>query len=282
MSTTRSFQKIKRPPRKARAGMLARAIDAAVELVNPAAGARRAFDRMAAARAHDAAERTRGSATRKKIRKSPDRQLAEDLEELREVSRDLVRNDGHAQAVLDKRVEHVVGSTGLHPMPQATAKETGLDPETVREWNEACLSVFQQWATHWADATMHDTFAGLQGLMVRSKDRDGECFIHFVRRPLSETRELGLCLELVEPERIANPDGREDDEKFRQGVELDEFGGAKRYHVLVHHPDSNYTGSGSTETRAIDAFRNGRTNTIHWFDRTEIGQHRGRPLLSSV
>ena len=122
--------------------------------------------------AYPGASRGRLHADWNPVRTSADGELLEDLPELRARSRDLVRGDAHAAALIRTLEDNIVG-TGIRVQARTTAAETGLSESEVAAWNRACESVFNAWAQREADATGHATFWDLQRQVLRSMKADG-------------------------------------------------------------------------------------------------------------
>lgn len=204
-----------------------------------------------------------------------------DLPDLRARTRYLHQMDPHARAMIEQRVENVVG-TGLRPDPQATPEETGLDTEWVKQWNRACKRQFALWARKEADATEHQTFWGLQGLWFRHRLNDGEAFVHPVA-----IREAGrrstLALETVDPDRIVDPLVRASGVRIRSGIELGDRGQTEAYWITPSHPMDldAYEGGRTNNPERYRRVVDGRPNVLHMFGRHQAGQSRGFPLLGA-
>ena len=262
-------------------GRVSRFLDRVVEAVAPGVATSRYAARTRLSHYHDGADNRRGTANRSNPKGSADRALRGELDALRQASRDLYRNDATARGLVETRSDNVVGHTGMRAMPAATAERTGLGQDQVDEWNKACRGAWEHWACHEADATGHGSFASLQALALKAKDVDGEALLHVVSKDDPE-RVSAWCLEFIEPERLQNPDNGEDSKTQRQGVEIDNYGAAKAYHILRDHPDDPLTGNLTDVTDRVLARKGDRPNLIHWFSRDRVGQHRGTPLMSAV
>jgi capsid protein len=89
----------------------------------------------------------------------------------------------------------------------------------------------------------------------------------------------------VESDRLSNPAGVQDSKNLRSGIEIDSYGGAVAYHIRKTHPGDTYIGYGMESDDWLrvpvrTAF--GRMRVLHIHDKERTGQHRGKPLLTSI
>jgi lambda family phage portal protein len=257
------------------AGRIARLVDAAVGLVSPgiAHRMRKARLQSQALLAYEAATFTRTFPVQ--TSGSADSELLPDLQKLRDVSRNMVRDDAHAAAALGILEEAIVGA-GIRPQSSATPEATGLTAEACAAWRAACDAEWHRWAEQDADATRRGTFYDLQALALRCSIVDGEAIAHAV---------IGgdglIACELIDADRLQSP-GMVDRDRIRGGVELGNFGEAIAYHILPSHPDDTLLGARYTvQPVRIDAESNGITIMQHVFRRLRPGQTRGVPWLSA-
>jgi lambda family phage portal protein len=92
-------------------------------------------------------------------------------------------------------------------------------------------------------------------------------------------------MQLVEADRLSNPAGRQDSKTMRSGIEIDMYGAAVAYHLRKNHPGDVYMGFGLDaqdweRIPARTAF--GRQRVLHIHEKERTGQHRGKPLLTSI
>ncbi|MCA9418848.1 MAG: phage portal protein, partial [Candidatus Omnitrophica bacterium] len=89
----------------------------------------------------------------------------------------------------------------------------------------------------------------------------------------------------IEPDRLDNPDGNTIRVGFRKGIEVDEFGRAKRYWIRENHPNDAY-GSNFLASRKFTGIPArddaGRPNVIFGYNPTRPGQSRGYPEIGPV
>lgn len=216
---------------------------------------------------------------------SADADLEPDRALLIERSRDLCRNAPLARGAVNTVVTNVVG-TGL--TVQARIDREVLEPVfrgdagAADAWERAAEREFRLWSeSPDCDVTRTQNFAALQSLAFRSVLESGDVFPvrRFVERP---NRRLATCLQMIEADRVANPNHRRDTAELTAGVYRDQFGAPVAYNVLNEHPGNNY-GLWSGEGVRVPAFdRDGERIVYHLFDRLRPEQTRGVPYLAPV
>lgn len=208
-----------------------------------------------------------------------------DLPTLRDRSRDLIRNAPIAAGAVNTVVTNVVG-TGL--MVQSRIDRDvltgvlGQTEEDLDAFERAAEREFRLWAeSQNCDSSRTQNFAGLQDLALRSTLESGDVFIlkTFIERPGSP---LATTLQVIEADRICNPDGKTDTPYLSGGVEIDTYGAPIAYHVLKAHP-GDVIDKRSRESLRVVAY--GRDNTrqmLHLFTRLRPGLVRGVPYMAPV
>lgn len=192
---------------------------------------------------------------------------------LRQVARDLVRNNPIAAASMDIIADHVVG-TGIVAKPMAaTRAATNQARDRWKAWAEttACDA-----------AGLHD-FAGLEKLVIRTVAESGEALIRRrVRRP-EDGLPIPMQLQVLEPDYI---DSSRDTLPVRsgaplsagrivQGVEFNGIGRRTGYYLFSEHPGSTFAGSATSSL--VPA-----AEILHVFRLSRPGQVRGVPWLAPI
>ena len=203
-----------------------------------------------------------------------------DLDALRSRSRDLYRNTPLATGAVNTVTTNVIGS-GLRLQARIDREYLGLDDETADGWERRVEREFSLWAdSHDCDATRVDDFYGLQSLAFLSTLLSGDVFVNL---PMirAKGRPYDLRLQMIEADRVMNPDNRLEDEKLAGGVEVDIYGAPVAYHVANRHPGAWQLNDGF---KRIPAFgdKTGRRNILHLYTRLRPGQRRGVPYLAPV
>jgi len=219
---------------------------------------------------------------------SADADLLPDLPLLRERSRDLTRNAPLASGAVNTVVTNVVG-TGLDPQSQIDRDVLTLDDAAADAWQRAAEREWWLWAeSQECDVTRTQDFGGIQELVFRSALESGDVFV--LKRYLErEGSPYGLKLQVIEGDRVSNPNWKSDQTKLPSGrvvsggVELDLDGAPVAYHVLRGHP-GDVMGVGTREWDRLPAFgaESGERNVLHLFRKLRPGQTRGVPYLAPV
>lgn len=266
-------------------------LDKALRMVAPRTYARRIRDRAIGDMM--ASGFVGGSSDRRSMKgwstsvKSADAATDHQLETLRSRSRDMRRNTPYAAGALNQNLTAIVGG-GIQVKPEINRRVLGLEDEEAEAWERRVQMIFRAWAESEAcDLTRTDDFYGLQGLALRSTMESGDVLV--IRRmagDLEPDEVLGLKIQLVEADRVSNPNHRMDSEKLTNGVETGPDGATRAYHVQNSHPgDAFRTGFGlATDWTRVPAYGAESRERLSFllFERLRPGQTRGVPYLSPV
>lgn len=201
-----------------------------------------------------------------------------DLPTLRARSRDLRRNVPIATGAIATRITNVVGE-GLKVFPQVKRHALGLTEEQAREWNRAAKAEFEL-AAWTADYTGVQDFYELQALVFGSVDESGDVFpIRRYRKDEGDT--YGTKLQIIEADRVSNPQFGMDTETLTAGVETSRDGRVLAYHISSHHPGDTMR-TAMTWRRVPAYYSDGRPIVLHLFKRLRPDQARGVPYLAPV
>jgi lambda family phage portal protein len=196
---------------------------------------------------------------------------------------DLARNDGWASAGMDRLVDNIIGA-GWRLNPRPDRRQLGLTADQVTEVTAQLKSAFAEWAEDtdcWCDAAQRNTFGGLLALAYRHRAMDGEALA--IIQWLDRGGPWSTAVEIVDPDRLSQPDLNTPTASFRDGIELGGHGEPLAYHFRVAHPgDPVATGIGDSRHVRVPRFINGRRLVVHAFEATRAGQIRGVSMLSSV
>lgn len=209
-----------------------------------------------------------------------DSDTVHDLRELRARSRDLVRNSPVAAGAIETDVAHVVG-TGLTLQSRIDAELLGMDEDAAEEWQATTERWFKLWAeSMFADAYGEQSFYELQDLAYRTADESGDGIT-----VLASKQRAGwpfrLALQIIEADRVSNPDGTADRDGLVQGFERDATGEWVAVHIADRHPGA-MTGIPAKWTRVPVRGGGGRRNVLHLTRKKRPGQTRGVPVLAPV
>jgi len=186
---------------------------------------------------------------------------------LRELSRDLRRNNGWAKRGLEKIATNTVG-WGIQP-------KLGAGKAAIEIWN--------QWArSSRCDADGRLNFYGLQRLAMETIAESGEVLI--LRRYVSSAEAgalpVGMQIKLIEPDHLdTSKDGIKSEAGGRtlQGIEFDSRGRRVAYWLFPDHP-----GGAPVIGKSFASVRVPAADVIHVYRQDRTGQARGVPWLASA
>ncbi|MDI6808250.1 MAG: phage portal protein [Candidatus Eisenbacteria bacterium] len=211
-----------------------------------------------------------------------DADLLPDLSALRERSRDLVRNAPIATGAINTTCTNVIG-TGLIMHSQIDPGVLGMTEAEAEEWEKRADLEWQLWSeSPECDSERKLNFAGIQELCFRQVLENGDVLVNIPRF------KRGIFpyftkLQVIEADRLCNPDGKTDTETIMAGVEKDEHGAPKAYHILKQHPGAAIMRK-PREWDHVAAFSNKSElpNILHLFRVLRPGQTRGLPFLAPI
>lgn len=213
-----------------------------------------------------------------------DADLLPDLPTLRERSRDLARNNPLATGALNTKVANVVG-TGLWLKSSIDYNYLGMTPDQAEEWQRNTEREFRMWSeSPDCDIARTLNFYAMQDLAFRSTLENGDTFALLTFAKDKRTGAYKSAVQLIEADRVCNPNWQRDNEKIAGGIERDESGAPVAYHVLRGHPGSVSRTAKNLKWDRIPAFgeKTGRRNMLHLYRVLRIGQSRGMPDLAPV
>ena len=216
--------------------------------------------------------------------KSPSEDITDNLELLRERSRDLYAGGGPlGRGAIDRIALNAIGS-GLTLSCRINAETLGLSEEQAAEWEENTEREFCFWAeSKECDIARGMNFYELQALCFKSVLLNGDALVML---PMRTTKNFpyDLRIALIEGDRLHDPFMKPYGTIIDGGVELDAEGRPVAYHIANHHPDSELSGQPPLKYVRIPAFGelSGRRNILHLVPLERISQHRGVPFLAPV
>lgn len=207
-----------------------------------------------------------------------------DLPTLRNRSRDLLRNAPLACGAVNTVVTNVVG-TGLKLQSQIDREVLAPFFKTEEEFDKFernAERIFKNWSeSQDCDITRSQTFPEIQNLILRSVLESGDIFI-LRRNVVRKGKIINLALQLIEADRVSNPDFKTDTSNLSAGIEMDDNGAPITYHICNQHPDDfeNQNEKKYVKISAFDKYDN--RQVLHIFNRTRPGLTRGVPYLAPV
>lgn len=202
--------------------------------------------------------------------------------------RDLVRNDGWASGAVTRILDNAIGGH-LRPIVKpdwkALAAYTGnkaFDAVWADEFRKVAEANYRSWANdpgRYCDAQRCLTVTQMMRLAFRHKLVDGDALAQVAWLPqrVSKGRaRYATAVQLIDPDRLSNPQLRFDSNSSRGGVVVDELGAATGYWIRRAHQGDWWAAADSVRWDLIPRETSwGRPVIVHDFDHDRAGQHRG-------
>ncbi|MDA8092340.1 MAG: phage portal protein [Betaproteobacteria bacterium] len=219
---------------------------------------------------------------------SPDAQLNLYRDRIVSRVRDLVRNDGWAAGSVTRTLDNAIGANFrpiFKPDYRALAQISGnraFDATWAEEFGRAVQSAWRRWANdpgRWCDAQRHLSISQLMRLAFRHKLVDGDALaiLRWMPERMGEGRaQYATVLQLIDPDRLSNPYQQFDQQAFRGGVQVDEYGAAIGYWIRKAHIGDWWAAAQAMTWEYIPRETEwGRPIVVHDFEVERAGQHRG-------
>lgn len=210
---------------------------------------------------------------------SADSELLSSLKQLRNRSRDLVRNNDYARGAVRTIVNNVVGK-GISLQSQVKKRRNGLMDEAT---NTNIESLWRDWNNQkYCHTGGKLCFADIERLVLRSIVESGEVLIRFVTKAFDGSP-VPLALEIIEADQLiddySNNCSCVAGHEIRMGIELDQWKRPVAYWLHRHHPGDYQFGSSSVGDRLI---RVPAEEILHLYVCDRPGQTRGIPWLHTA
>ena len=186
--------------------------------------------------------------------KSPTEDITDNLELLRERSRDLYAGGGPlGRGAVDRLVLNAIGP-GLTLNCRIPAEVLGLSEKEAEEWEQNTEREFAFWAeSKDCDITRNMNFYELQSLAFKSVLLNGDALVMLPMRRLKNFP-YDLRISLIEGDRLHDPVLKPYGTLIDGGVEFDSDGKPVAYHIANRHPESEIVGQPQLEYIRVPAF----------------------------
>lgn len=235
--------------------------------------------------AHEGADRTsRELGTWNPVLRSPDAEINSNKAILDARGRDLVRNTGYMQGAVSIHRDSIVGSQfRLNSKPDY--KILGLDDVWAQEFQSEVESKFGLYAESqdcWIDAARMNTLTGLVRMAIGGFFFGGEV-LGTLEWMKASGRPYRTALQMIDPDRLSNPNDMPDTEFLRRGVERNGYGAPDAYWIRVGHPNDVGFGLNAFKWRRVPVRKPwGRLMVMHIIEQLRPDQTRGIAEMVSV
>lgn len=202
--------------------------------------------------------------------------------------RDVVRNDGWASAAITRTLDNVIGAD-FHPVSkpdwQALRAMTGIkafDHVWADEFGQAVEANYRTWAYdpgRYCDTQRNLTIPQQSALAFRHKLIDGDALAMAHWRPErvgAGRARYATAIQIIDPDRLSNPQQNFDQQTMRGGVEVDQDGAAVAYWIRRAHVGDWFNAGAAMHWDKIPRETSwGRPIIVHDFDHDRAAQHRG-------
>ncbi|HGH5989153.1 TPA: phage portal protein [Morganella morganii] len=209
--------------------------------------------------------------------------------------RDLARNDGWASGSITRVLDNAVGACyrpvfkpDYRMLRQLTGNKA-FDAEWAAEYSRFLTAHWRTWANdkgRYCDVERKQTVSQMLRLAFRHKLLDGDALAILQYRPdrLGHGKaRYATTVQIIDPDRLSNPQQNFDMLNIRGGVEIDSDGAPIAYHIREAHMGDWWAGKKTMTWKRIQRETSwGRPVVIHDFDMERGSQHRGTGILTPV
>jgi lambda family phage portal protein len=202
--------------------------------------------------------------------------------------RDLVKNDGWSSGAITRILDNAVGANFrpiFKPDFKALAYYSGIqgfDAQWAYEYSKALDASYRTWALsdgRWCDVQRRQTAPQMYRLGFRHKLVDGDALAMMQWRSdrLGYGRaRYATAVQVIDPDRLSNPQLFFDQTYMRGGVEVDDDNVTVAYHIRAAHQGDWWSAGKSLRWDRIERETEfGRPIIVHDFDIERADQHRG-------
>ncbi|WP_392563212.1 phage portal protein (plasmid) [Orbus sturtevantii] len=226
---------------------------------------------------------------------SPDLEINNSRSVISARIKDLVRNDGWASGGITRILDNTVGATFrpiLKPDYRSLRLLTGIkgfDIQWADEYKKTIEAHYRRWALdtrRFCDVQRKLTLPQIFRLAFRHKliDGDGIALLHYRLDKINDhDAYYATAIQIIDPDRLSNPDNMFDNEKYRGGVEINNDGAHVAYHIRKAHESDWFSMPDAMSWQRIPRETKwGRPIIIHDFDMDRTDQHRGTGIFTPI
>lgn len=202
--------------------------------------------------------------------------------------RDVVNNDGWASGTITRILDNAVGAN-FRPISKpdfvALAAYSGIrafDEQWAYDFGKWLDAHYRMWSLgrgRWSDLSRAQTIPQQFRLGFRHKLVDGDALAMVHWRPdrvRPGKASYATAIQVIDPDRLSNPNVNVDQINLRGGVEIDGDGVAIAYHIRRAHQGDIWSAGDSMKWDRIERETDwGRPIIVHDFDHDQAATHRG-------
>lgn len=203
-------------------------------------------------------------------------------------ARDVERNDGWAKGGITKILDNVIGAQ-FRPISKPDYRalsyytnNPAFDAVWADEYGHAIDSCWRTWSEdvdHYCDAMQCLTVSQLFWVAMRHKLIDADALAVMLYRPelVGPGRaRYATSIQLIDPDRLSNPQLKFDQNAMRGGVEVDDYGAPKGYWIRRAHQGDWFNAAKSVHWDYLPRRTAwGRPIVVHDYDHERASQHHG-------
>lgn len=236
--------------------------------------------------AYEGADRVgRELATWSPIIKPPDAEVnARDKLQMDARGRDLVRNSGLMQGASSIHKDSIVGAFfRLNAKPNYQV--LGLDKKWAVEFSREVESKFHLYAEsqdNWLDAARINGLTMQVRLAIAGFFSVGEVLstVEWLR---DAGRPFNTALQMIDPDRLSNPNDAPDSSTLRHGIFRNQYGAPQAYSIRMAHPNDPTAFMDTYRWKTVPIRKPwGRLQVIHLIEQSRTDQTRGVAEMVSV
>lgn len=226
---------------------------------------------------------------------SPDNEINIYRDRIVSRMRDLARNDGWASGTITRVLDNAIGANYRpifkpdYRMLRLITGNKAFDATWADEYGKVIEAHWRSWANdpgRYCDVERKQTVSQMLRLGFRHKLLDGDALLVLQYRTdrLGPGRgQYATTLQIVDPDRLSNPQQNFDMPNVRGGVEIDADGAPVAYHIREAHIGDWWSGAKTMTWQRIPRETSwGRPIVIHDFDMERGAQHRGMGILAPI
>lgn len=204
-------------------------------------------------------------------------------------SRDRSQNDGYVSGAVQINKDSIVGGQYLlNSKPNLNFLRlinSSFDEDWMDEFQtvvEARFNMYGESNSNYMDAAGTKSFTDLIRLGVGVYVVSGEVLA--TAEWLRGNRPYSTAMQMIDVDRLTNPNDRLDSNRLRKGVEKNRQGAPIAYHIRERHPgDWFYVGGDAYSWRRVPATKPwGRSQVLHMYEASRPDQTRGVSEMVSV